>query len=432
MAGARLLSFSDRPSRPHPPFDRTKREISTWVNAGSASDSGARASGTRARMRRGRRSGSVAHASRRYSSPLVLDVIDRYPHLVALVGVDDLRKVLTEKGPWRHKLQMISTWENDGRDQYLASLERAAEVLQVVLARSPSRVRAQLAGNLRVRATFEAAVAEVIAGTRLELLGFAPVMEGGSGRQPDFECRADGAIFYVEVYTPGAAPADTLFDDIHWQLRTFQADCAVFLTTAGMKRESKTAREIADLIKRGVLDLKESGATEAIFIVPHGRTTKGWETRIGVMDYADPSGQEPALLARVTIDGVSGFRLIGGSNLEVVNDLAQARGDISGLSQLRRDGTNVLVVDLSARRPNEFSIRAYEQASREACARRPELAGVLLTYRDFGLQPSPSTQHEVRSGYRFIESSRSDAAKLPPGVAKALERLKLIHPGRPE
>jgi hypothetical protein len=364
----------------------------------------------------------------------IIDVSAACPRVTALVGADELRRLLTDEGLWRHPLQIICSWENEAREQYLTALERAVEVMEEVLRRSPATARGQLAGNLRNRKSFESAVAEVMTGARLELLGFLPVMEmeSGSGRRPDFRCEANGSIFYIEVYTPRAAPLETLIHDIHWHLRTLQADCFVMLTTTGVKRDSRVAKQIAQHIGRGVSELQRSGMSEAIFIVPHGGTVEDWDTRIGATEFSYPIDQEPAVFARATMDGGGGFRLGGGTDLGVVNDLADARNDLQELGQLQKDGANVLVVDLTARQPRGFMTDAYQQAAREACERHPELAAVLLTWRLFGFQPAPSIQQELRSGYILVPSGRSNAAKLPSEVVNALTRPQLIHPRRPD
>jgi hypothetical protein len=356
-------------------------------------------------------------------------IVDKCPHLAALVGPEALQRLLTAEARWWHPLKIISSWRGEVRDQYLAGLDRAVEVMGVVLRRSPDRVRAQMTASLLKRESYESVRAEITCGARLELLGHQPVMEGEVGPQPDFRCQVAGQTYYVEVYTPFAAPTETIVDDVRQYLRDVKADCFLFLKTSGLPRESKTAKQIAGALRRGIADMLAADALGAVFAVPAGGDMVGWQAKIGGHQF-EFAGGEPRLFARVTVDGASGFRVAGGADLQVADPVGAAKKALQDFGQLRKGNPNVLVVDLTSIRPNRFDVEAYEQVAQKVCARHPELAAVLLTWRDIRLQPSPSTEFEIVSGYRLVQSERGDAAQFPVGVADALVQPGLIYPGR--
>ncbi|HVR03919.1 MAG TPA: hypothetical protein VMT47_17410 [Polyangia bacterium] len=357
-------------------------------------------------------------------------IIDRCPHLAAFIGAGVLQGLMTEQAKLRHPLLPIaSLWPDEQRDQYLTSLDRSAEIMETVFRRSPDRVRAQIAGNFTQRETYEAARAELTCGARLEQLGHSPIMEGEAGTQPDFRCVVCGQIYYVEVYTPFAAPVETIVDDVREQLRDVQSDCFVFLKTSGLARNSKTVKHIAAALRRGIAETLEAGVSGSIFAIPAGGGTADWQAKLGAHQFETGNG-EPRLFARGTVDGTPGLRIVGGADLKVADPLGAARKALRKFGQLRKGSPNVLVVDLTSILPNQFDVEAYERAGQEVCTRRPELSAVLLTWRGLQLRPSPSNDMDIVSGYRLVRSKREDAARLPAGVAEGLVRPGLIYPGR--
>src|SRR5438477_11273996 len=198
-----------------------------------------------------------------------LDLVQVCPNLAKLVGVDELRALVGGDVRWPHPLKVISSRDGDGRNQYLAALDRAAELIDPVLARSVARLRNKMAADLRNRSSYQGAVSELVCGARLEALGAEPVMEGdGNGPQPDFFCRLFDEPFYVEVYTPRAAPNDSLLDDIRFHLADFTDGCFVMLDVSRLQRRSEYAKAIAGIVRRLVRRMRESGASEAIAYVP--------------------------------------------------------------------------------------------------------------------------------------------------------------------
>jgi hypothetical protein len=114
---------------------------------------------------------------------MAFDLVSRCPNLAQLVGADDLRTIVEANERWPHPLKTMCLREGDARDQYLTALDRAAALIDPVLARSIPRMRNKMAAGIRDRSSYEATVSELMCGGRLEAVGALPVMEGdGAGR----------------------------------------------------------------------------------------------------------------------------------------------------------------------------------------------------------------------------------------------------------
>jgi hypothetical protein len=101
---------------------------------------------------------------------------------------------------------------------------------------------------------------------------------------------------------------------------------------------------------------------------------------------------------------------------QVVDWRRDAREELRALGQLQRGYANVLVVDLTAKHVVDYMIDSYKEVAAGVFKSHPELSAILLVWRHFGLQPSPSRHHELRTGYlRFrcprIPKSRSSVSR---------------------
>jgi hypothetical protein len=277
--------------------------------------------------------------------------------------------------------------------------------------------------------SFDDFVAEVICGARLERLGAMPIMEGGPGnqRQPDYCCVLLGQKFFVEVYAPRpASPRDSLLEDIAYRLRDYKDDGSVMIDVSNLKRDSKHAKVIAGRIKSVMSQLRNAGLEVAVAHVPCGKTLEEWVTNLGKTSLECPNDQEPRFFARFHIDGIPAFRLSGVVDRKRVDCEDDARKELRDLGQLQKGHANILVVDLTARRVHSHEINdvcdAYKESATDVFRRHPELSALLLVWRHFGLQPSPSTQHEVRSRYVAVPSSNPEAKPLSNEVLAELIR----------
>src|SRR5437868_3636145 len=99
--------------------------------------------------------------------------------MLAIDDLNDLARLMTpaafEKalftGGWPHPLRLF--WErNDlAREHFLLAMNRAAYLMDAVLGRSDPNARKRLTGDLGKRPTFNAALAEIMWGGRLEAIG---------------------------------------------------------------------------------------------------------------------------------------------------------------------------------------------------------------------------------------------------------------------
>ena len=283
---------------------------------------------------------------------------------------------------------------------------------------------------IRDRSSYQATVSELMCGARLEALGAAPVMEGaGDGPQPDYLCRLFDEPFYTEVYTPGAAPDDSLLDDIRGRLLDYNEGCFVSLDVSRLERRSEHAKLIAGRVKSLVRRMRESGAGEAIMYVPHGKDFEACNTEVGTSVFSFPVGEPPEFFGRFLMDGIPHLRLTGVVDGEAVDDARDARAELRRLRQLRKGARNLLVVDLTSKHVHPFMVQAYEKVSAEVFARHSELSAILLTWRYFGFQPAPSVQHEMRSQYIVIPAP-NPSLPMSSAVLDALKTRWLILGGR--
>lgn len=306
--------------------------------------------------------------------------------------------------------------------------------MEPIFQRSAPGMRKKVAAGLRVRASFDATVAEVMCGARLERLGGTPVMEGvsSSGRQPDCRCALLNQEFFVEVYAPEPGPRDSLLDDVAYHLRAYEADGSAMIDVSRLERDSKHAKVIAGRIKSVMSQLRTSGHSEAIAFVPFGATLTEWVTKLGEAELQYPVGQDPEFFGRFHVDGQHGFRLSGVVDGRVADWKRDAREELRGLGQLQKGHANVLVVDLTAKNVIGYMIDAYKEIAGGVFKSHPELSAILLVWRHFGLQPSPSRHHEVRAGYLPLPSSNPEARQLSTELLCALRRPGLILQGRTE
>jgi hypothetical protein len=220
-----------------------------------------------------------------------------------------------------------------------------------------------------------------------------------------------------------------LLDDISFHLTGYEAGCFVSLDVSRLERRSEHAKVIAGRVKSLIRRLQDSGAGEGIMYVPHGKRLADCITEVGPAEYSFPVDEPPELFGRFQVDGIGHLRLTGIVDGDVVDDVRDARNELRGLGQLRKGARNLLVVDLTNKHVHRFMVQAYEKVSAEVFARHPELSAILLTWRYFGLQPSPSVQQEMRSGYVVIPAP-NPTLPMSPAVLEALKTRWLILPGR--
>jgi hypothetical protein len=107
----------------------------------------------------------------------------------------------------------------------------------------------------------------------------------------------------------------------------------------------------------------------------------------------------------------------------------EARDAMSELHQLVEGSPNLLIIDLSGRPMDPYTLSRYEEVASAVGASHPRLSAVLLTGRTCRLRHSPSTDFESCAWYRVIPNATCSTPFSLDELA-LLEQPGLVIPGR--
>jgi hypothetical protein len=351
---------------------------------------------------------------------------DGIANLINLMSVDSFEQTLVSEPA--HPLRVLWERADSARDNFLGALDRAAALTEGIWGRSPGSARSSLQGQMRKRGSYNAAVAQLIAGARLEALGWQPaVADQGGG--PDFLCDAAGTPLAVEVKAPGSqVEKPGIAEDLAARLEDtgVGADVSVAIHD-DVKPDSGFASQLTRILRRYLRDVAAAGPFPLIvsFSIEAGQPLSA----IRFVPGAEGFPVTYPVMGWITCWSASGpTRVTTLHKVKEHNPAAMAEADSSDLYQIRPGIANFLVLDLTWRGLHgDIDWDAYRSRLHRPFERRPQLSAILLTARWPRLKPAPSIDLENVSLYRAIPSPNPDATHLlPDDVIRRLETPGLL------
>jgi hypothetical protein len=186
-----------------------------------------------------------------------------------------------------------------------------------------------------------------------------------------------------------------------------RSSCRFHLTfTQPVVRRSGLTKTIAENLKAIAKQVVAADVPVATFFA--ASLSDNWTIHIGT---AEEMRADNALIGWADRDDEDRPTVVlGWIDSKYVSVEAEARDALSDLGQLVEGATNLLIVDLSGRSMDAFTLRSFEAAAAAAGAKRSALSAVLLTARSCRLRPAPSTEFESCAWYRAIPNPGSTAS----------------------
>ncbi len=234
-----------------------------------------------------------------------------------------------------------------------------------------------------------------------------------------------GRRVHAEVYAPRSWRGLDVVDELRERMASRGSSCRFYLAfPQPITRQSDWAKATVKTLRRiaeGVAAANAQGAT--FFAKALGDT---WTIRIGSIEAVT---EDHVLIGWAHRDDHGPpTSVLGSIDAKYVSPKEEASDAMSGLGQLVEGAPNLLIIDLSGRPPDPFTLSQYESAASAAGRGHPLLSAVLLTARSCRLRPSPSIAFEACSWYRLIPNAACDSP-FTPAELSLLERPGLVVPG---
>jgi hypothetical protein len=346
------------------------------------------------------------------------------PHLAALV--EHLGDLQPAAKVTHHPLAYLAGGQESWRRETLRVLDRAVEIVHPVLHQT-DRLR-RFSSRLRDGQQFTPAIAELVAGARIARLTDAMntmLIDPPDGR-PDVVFDLGGRRAYGEVYAPKSWRQLDLIDDVRERMSSQPSSCRFHLVfTRPTSRNSNHAKSIADNLRRLAEQIVAADAQVATFSA--AKLDAEWTVHVGSAQGA-PADHELIGWAHRDDHGPS-TSVLGSIDARYVSAEEEARDAMSRLGQLVEGAPNLLIVDLSGRPMDAFTLSRYEEIATSVGASHPRLSAVLLTGRTCRLRPSPSTDFEACAWYRVIPNV-AGSAPFSRAELELLGQPGLVVPGR--
>lgn len=346
------------------------------------------------------------------------------PHLAALVAL--LGDLPRSNSVSHHPLAYLALGRESWKNETLRVIDRAVEIVYPVLHRT-DRLR-RFSSRLRNGQHFNPAIAELVAGARIACLAdsmdtmLIDPPDGG----PDLEFDFGGRRAYAEVYAPKSWRQLDLIDDVRERMSSQPSSCRFHLVfTCPVSRSSNYAKSIAENLRRLADQIVAANVQVATFCAK--KVGAEWTVHLGSAE-GIPANHELIGWAHRDDHGPP-TSVLGSIDARYVSEKDEARDAMSGLGQLVAGATNLLIIDLSGRRPDAFTVSRYQEIAASVGASHPRLSAVLLTWRTCRLRASPSSDFEACAWYRAIPNAAS-SAPFSQRELDLLEQPGLVVPGR--
>jgi hypothetical protein len=353
------------------------------------------------------------------------DLSTEAPHLAALIEHIGEFPPSSRSSVSHHPLTYLTRGNISWRRETLRVLDRVVELVQPILARTGREHR--YSTRLRDGPQFTPAVAELVAGARLAAIATTTdtIDIDPPDGLPDVAFDLGGRRVHAEVYAPRSWRQLDIVDELRDRMKSHGSSCRFHLAfPRPVARRSDWTKAAVNTLRRIANDVEAANAQGATFFAKS--LADPWTVRIGSID---PVTEDHALIGWAHRDDHGPpTSILGSIDAKYVSADEDARNAVSDLHQLVEGFPNLLIIDLSGRPMDPFTLSAYERAATATGQRHPLLSAVLLTGRSCRLRPSPHTDFEACSWYRVVPNPRC-ASPLAPAELDLLEKPGLILPG---